>query len=321
MHSTTPPSETWPASAPPLDLLDAWTELETRLSLLLRAPTRSENFGAELRALERRMETLLRHDSDGSLYLLLQLAASTSVGYSASHALVCASLCHLLAPALELEPVQQRCLNLAALSMNIAMTTLQDDLAAQAAPPTAEQRAQIDRHPLDSSALLQDLGVDDLMWLELVARHHDTPPPLDAASSVTEKLTRALMATDRYAALISPRETRPGRVITDSGRSVVARQGDSPDPVGHALLRTVGICPPGTFVRLQDQSVAVVLRRTGRPGAPLVAPVLDAQGDPVPEPVLVNTDEGNHRVEAALVTRSVRVRLNHNRMLQLAASA
>ena len=33
------------------------------------------------------------------------------------------------------------------------------------------------------------------------------------------------------------------------------------------------------------------------------------------------TDDSSHRIEAALVTRTVRVRLNHNRMLQLAASA
>ena len=40
-----------------------------------------------------------------------------------------------------------------------------------------------------------------------------------------------------------------------------------------------------------------------------------------PDPVLVRTDAEPHQVEAALVTRSVRVRLNHARLLQMAALA
>ena len=51
----------------------------------------------DLLQIEQHMVALLQTDADGSLYLMLQLAASSNVGYSASHALVCASLCHLVA--------------------------------------------------------------------------------------------------------------------------------------------------------------------------------------------------------------------------------
>ena len=179
----------------------------------------------------------------------------------------------------------------------------------------------IDQHTTEGTALLASLGVSDPVWLEVVARHHDAAEQLPEDGSPINLLTRILMATDRYAAMISPRETRGGRCITDSGRNVVARRGEAPDPVGHALLRIVGICPPGTFVRLQDQSVAVVLRRTAQPGAPLVAQVLDADGNPFAEPPLRHTSEEPYQVEAALVTRTVHVRLNHTRLLQRAALA
>jgi HD-GYP domain-containing protein (c-di-GMP phosphodiesterase class II) len=303
------------------DLTGAWTDLENHLSALLRAPHAAGDFVHDLLQIEQRMVALLQADPDGSLYLMLQLAALSNVGYSASHALVCASLCHLVAAETVADGGLGRSLNRAALSMNIAMTRLQDELALQSTQPTAQQKRQIDQHASDGVALLESLGVTDPVWLEIVARHHDGPELQADPDSPVTLLTRVLMVTDRYAALISPRETRGGRCITDSGRNVVARRGETPDPVGHALLRIVGICPPGTFVRLQDQSVAVVLRRTATPGAPLVAQVLDPQGNPIPEPPLRDSGQEPYQVEAALVTRTVHVRLNHGRLLQAAATA
>ncbi|HEX5391509.1 MAG TPA: phosphodiesterase [Burkholderiaceae bacterium] len=315
------PPDQWPTAGLTQDLMSAWTDLENRLSRLLRAPREADDFVHDLLFIEQHMVALLETDADGSLYLMLQLAASSNVGYSASHALVCASLCQLVAPAQVDDAGWVHSLNRAALTMNIAMTQVQDELALQAGQPTPPQKWQIDQHASAGVALLESLGVSDPAWLEIVARHHDAPELQPQDGSPIALLTRVLMATDRYTALISPRETRSGRCITDSGRNVVARHGNVPDPVGHALLRAVGICPPGTFVRLQDQSVAVVLRRTEVPGAPLVAPVLDPDGHPIPDPVLVRTDAEPYQVEAALVTRTVRVRLNHARLLQMAALA
>ena len=96
--------EQWPSAGMTQDLISAWTDLENRLSRLLRAPHEAEDFVHDLLFIEQHMVALLETDADGSLYLLLQLAASSSVGYSASHALVCASLCQLVGPAQVSEP-------------------------------------------------------------------------------------------------------------------------------------------------------------------------------------------------------------------------
>ena len=53
----------------------------------------------------------LEHDADSTLYWLIQCAAASSVGYSSSHALVCASLCHVVAPVVGLDAAQQRSLD------------------------------------------------------------------------------------------------------------------------------------------------------------------------------------------------------------------
>lgn len=303
-----------PAYASMPDWMHQWSDLETRLHVLLLAPHQQPEFTEQLRALHQRMLQLLALDADSSLYWLFQLAASSTVAYSASHAMVCAALCHLVAGELKLNATQQDSLALAALSMNIAMTRLQDDLAAQTVPPSSEQRELIETHAARSAQWLREMGVSDPDWLHVVEQHHDT-------SSDTGLPTRILMAADRYAALISPRQTRPGKCITDSARHVIVRSGNSLDEVGHALLTTVGICPPGTFVRLNDGTVAVVLRRSGRPGEPWVASVLDAKQHPLAEPALINTAEDGQGIEAALITQTVRVRLNHPRLLQLSRMA
>lgn len=291
-----------------------WSDLEHQLSVLLLAPRQSPRLEAALREVLAGLRQPLTSDPDAALYWLFQLAAQSTVGYSASHALVCAGLCHVVAPALGLDETEQERLLLAALTMNIAMTRLQDDLAAQSAQPTPEQRDVIASHAADGAALLRATGVTDVGWLDIVAHHHGDSAGADTA-------TRLLMAVDRYAAIISPRETRSGRCVTDSARSVIGRQGLTLDEVGHALLRAVGICPPGTFVRLEDQRIAVVLRRSEQPGNPWVAPVLDPEDHPVIDPALVNTAYEGCGIEAALVTKTVRVRLNHVRLLQLAAQA
>ncbi|NIC40126.1 HD-GYP domain-containing protein [Aquabacterium sp. A08] len=294
--------------------MQQWSDLETQLAALLLAPQAQPDFAGRLRTLHGQARQLLELDADSTLYWLFQLAASSTVAYSASHAMVCWALCQLVADDLHLPAASRDSLALAALSMNLSMTRLQNTLAEQTTPLTDAQRAQVDTHAARSAQWLRELGVTDPLWLATVEQHHESGPDLPLP-------TRILQAMDRYAALISPRETRPGRCVTDSGRHAVAKAGQALDAVGHALLRTVGICPPGTFVRLADERVAVVLRRSGRPGEPWAATVLDAHDTPVVEPELIDTGEDGLGIAAALVTRSVRVRLNHPRLLQLSRVA
>ncbi len=291
-----------------------WSDLETRLAALLLAPQAQAQFTDPLQRLHREARVLLDMDPDSTLYWLFQLAASTTVAYSASHAMVCWALCQLVGEDLGLMTAERDSLALAALTMNLSMTRLQDTLAEQSTPPTPEQREQINTHAARSAQWLRELGVTDPLWLDTIEQHHQT----DAALPLP---VRILQAMDRYAAMISPRETRPGRCVTDSARHSVVKAGQTLDEVGHALLRTVGICPPGTFVRLADDRIAVVLRRSGRPGEPWVATVLDAHGTPVVEPELIDTGHDGQGIEAALISRTVRVRLNHARLLQLSRMA
>ncbi|WP_315129067.1 phosphodiesterase [Comamonas antarctica] len=293
------------------DLRGLWAELEAALALLLGAPLQVQNFAARLRQLGDWLQELVAHDSDAALYLMFQLAADSAAGYSASHALVTATLCQVLAPELELPAHERQALVSAAFTMNIGMTRLQDQLALQREPPTAAQRAQIERHPLESQALLVRLFVDDPLWLEAVGAHHPqgkAPAPL-AQLAAGQRLARILAGVDRYAAMLSPRKSRSGRSATDSVRVIVGSEPAWGDEVGYALVRRVGLCPPGTLVRLDNGDTAVVLRRSSQPLMPLVARVLDASGQPFKTPALHDTARGAPRIEAALARSALAQRI------------
>ncbi|MGL4809396.1 MAG: phosphodiesterase, partial [Giesbergeria sp.] len=115
--------------------------------------------------------------------------------------------------------------------------------------------------------------------------------------------------------MISPRKSRPGRSATDSVRALVDME--ERDEVGLVLVRTVGLCPPGSFVRLDNGDIAVVLRRSAKPNLPLVASIVERGGKLLTEPRLHQTAEGKPRIQSALARNAVTVELNHRTMVRL----
>ena len=118
------------------DLLGQWSDLESGLGVILGSPATTQQFAYRVVQYDRWMQGLLQRDPDVGLYLLFQLASNSPVGYSASHALVCAVLCHMVGTELKLPPAERNSLVHAALTMNVAMTALQDQLATQTERPT-----------------------------------------------------------------------------------------------------------------------------------------------------------------------------------------
>lgn len=306
------------------DLLGLWSDLESGLGILLGSPLSVQEFEQRVWQYDRWMQALLQRDADVGIYLLFQLATNSSVGYSASHSLVCATLCHLLAAELKLEPKERDSLVHAALTMNIAMTELQDELALQTERLTPPQLEVVRLHaPKGGLMLAKSLGVSDPLWIEVVSSHHDEytekielrllPPH--------KRLVRILRVVDRYAAMISPRKSREGRSTTESVRTIMTGANAYNDEIGHALVRAVGLCPPGTYVRLEDNTLAIVMRRSQRPNLPHVAVVTGADGQVLPRPRLHRTLSGRPVIQAALAASVVRLRLNHHLILQLGAHA
>ncbi len=301
------------------DLLGLWSDLESGLSVVLSQPLRVQDFASKIRQLDSWLQDLVAHDIDAALYLMFQLAGTSTVGYSTSHALVCGTLCHIMAQELQLPRGERDSLVRAALTMNIGMTALQDELASQRERPTPAQQEAIRSHPEESQAMLERLFVADALWLEVVGQHHANVAdrvPL-AAQEPVDRLSRILSTIDRYAAMISPRKSRAGRSATDSVRAIVGQEIDQRDEVSYTLVRSVGLCPPGTFVKLDNGDTAIVLRRSDKANLPLVASLLDPSGNHHVEPSLYQTANGKPRIQSALARGAVSVDLNHRTMVRL----
>ena len=305
------------------DLLSLWSDLEAGLGIILASPASIQEFELRVWQYDRWMQTLLQRDADVGLYLLFQLATNSPVGYSASHSLVSAVLCHLIAQELKLEDAERDSLVHAALTMNVAMTHLQDQLAGQTEKPSPAQQEVIRAHTAKGGMMLANLHVDDELWLDIVARHHDERTDQGEFRTITasNRLARILRIVDRYAAMISPRQSRTGRSTADSIRSIITATTPQVDDVGQALVRVVGLYPPGTYVRLDNSAIAVVMRRSSRANFPHVAIVIDDNGVAVNQPRLHRTEANGPRIDAALAAAAVRFRLNHHLVLQLGAHA
>ena len=174
------------------DLLGLWADLEAGLGIILGSPASIQEFEKRVWQYDRWMQGLLERDTDVGLYLLFQLATNSAVGYSASHALVSAVLCHLIALELKLPQSERNSLVHAALTMNLAMTAVQDQLAGQIERPNDVQQEAIRTHAARGVELLVQMVVPDRLWLDVVAQHHD--------DSADQRATTGLPPAPRLAA-------------------------------------------------------------------------------------------------------------------------
>lgn len=299
------------------DPFSAWSGLHMRLSALLRDPGQPD-FEARLLQFQANLCLLLEADVDAALLLLVHKATQEFHEYSASHALLVAVICELAARHFSAwGPAQRASLGCAALTMNVAMTQLQNLLASQAAPPSAVQREQIDRHAMQGAAAMRAAGVTDELWLGAVEAHHGAPSSPFASLGTAQQLARLIQRADIYAAQLSPRKSRPAMSASAAARAAYLDENQKPDPAGSVIIKALGLYPPGSLVRLRNGDVAVVLRRGQRANAPRVASIVNPLGHAIAEPALRNTELPTFEVTGGVAAHQVKVRLSLERLLKM----
>jgi hypothetical protein len=102
---------------------------------------------------------------------------------------------------------------------------------------------------------------------------------------------------------------------------VLANSSAKSDEIGHALMCVVGLCPPGTFVRMDSDELGVVVRRSQKANLPYVAIVGSADGQLLTAPRLHATAQGAPAISLALPASGVRAQLNHYQILRLSSYA
>lgn len=289
-------------------LSGGWLDLQEVLRGILYQGGLATNPMARLDGIARKVLSLLEADADDSLLCLLQMLADDSLGYSATHALLCCVICTLTAQKLGLDARQRRTLLDAALTMNIGMARDQDSLARQAPPPSDWQRELIREHPEISVDILVRYGVDDPDQLDLVRWHH---MPVAPEGLPHNHLARRVLSTaDAFVAKMAARKTRAPLSALGAAKSIyVGTEGDAA-AVGSAMATAVGFYPPGSYVRLANGETAVAVQRGARANAPWVISILDKNGLPISRYQCRDTQETDWAIATPVNFQTVKVAIS-----------
>lgn len=298
------------------DELD-WLDLQVQGNRLLR-DLDGGHFVDALERLHARLTQQSRRNPDGALFALFHLATSEIQLYSATHSLLVSVMCSLAArDVLGWPQEMEDSLCKAALTMNIAMTEIQDRLAAQSDPPTPAQRELIERHASRSVGLLRGFGMTDADCLEAVRDHHNTGPGALGPRSRSERMARLLQRADKFAAHLSPRASRRPDSAAAAMQAIYFDEQRAIDEAGAALIKAVGVYSPGSLVRLANQEIGVVVRRGANTTMPRVAVLVNPEGIATGEHAIRDTSARDCRIVSGVAWGECKVKIQLDRMLAL----
>ncbi|MBB4843221.1 hypothetical protein HNP55_001740 [Paucibacter oligotrophus] len=295
---------------------EAWADFLVNAASFLREP-RVDDFRPRFQLLHQEALARLQRQPDAVLMLLIFESSLDFHQYSARHALLSLVLADLCGRQLGLAEEEQLALGQAALSMNIAITASQDRLANQSDPAADYQRKELLGHGDRSAELLFALGVRSELWLQTVRLHHEAGPGSLQERSPAERLARLLRRIDSLGAKLSPRRSRQALSAAAALRSVYLDELKQPDEAGAVLVKTLGLYPPGSLVRLANGELGMVFKRGHNVTEPWVASLLGKSGSPLSEPVPRDTRLASQAISSSLAPHEMKLRVNMERLLRL----
>ncbi|MHB1056389.1 MAG: HD-GYP domain-containing protein [Rhodanobacter sp.] len=203
--------------------------------------------------------------------------------YAIRHAVNVAIACQVTGTAMKLAAPELTAMVSAALTMNIGMFELQQQLHGLDGPPSDTQQALIRGHCDRGVAMLRGHGVTDALWLGIVQDHHERPDgsgyPAGKAGDELSQLTQLLSLADIYCARVSSRDSRPAMLPNVALRWLFLNEGTAVNQqLAAVFIKALGVYPPGTGVRLHNGSIAVVTHRGATGHMPRVASITTHDG-------------------------------------------
>lgn len=239
--------------------------------------------------------------------------------YSLFHSIRCAMICCLIMQDEDIGEHEQKMIIAAALTANVGMHELQDTLAKQQDKLSVEQRTAVDTHPEKSIKLLKAVGVTDRVWLMTILDHHERgdgsgyPRQLSLADISRGGLILAV--ADRYGAMISIRDYREPVFIKDALSLFLLDKGKAYDTrYALLLIKQLSIFPPGTFVKLNNGEIAIVIKRgVVNPMKPIVKSFLGPDNTRYINPLFRECGLNGYEVEA-LSAYDPKIPLNYSHL-------
>ncbi len=310
---TRAPAERERSAGPAKGLGEQWGELAAVLDVTLRDLRADTPWMSRLMAVHERASRLAEQRLDASLYHLIYTAGNATERYSSNHGLLCMLVGIEAANKLGWDAGLLNSLSMAALTMNTSMRRLQDQLAASDLPVSAASRALIADHAEQSALMLREAGVADPDWIEIVRLHHDDSLKGQPLGDLTpaQRAARLLRRADIFTAKLSRRATRGPMSPVQAAREACLGPSGTPDEIGGALLKAVGLYPPGSFVELVNGEICIVVARGPRANLPVVAVLIGADGVHRGNAAQRDTNDRRFAVKGAVSAAKVRVTPPH----------
>ena len=283
--------------APRAQLPEVWSSIRQRVTQLLSS--------ADEPQLENRMQaalplvqTVIERDPDLAIFQIIRQSKAERGAYGSLQATQTSALAMMLANRLGwmggMIDLAAKC----ALTMNLSILESMSPVFLQ-----SDQR----NHPTRSREILQNAGITDPDWLEAVERHHERPDGSGYPRGITE--------VNEASQLVQCVEVFVEGLGRAAGHSAVTATGllrqmylEAPKSTFvAALIKELGIYPPGSIVRLDNGEIGMVVQRGLTTTAPLVA-VLDPDWSVPPEPRIRDTASANYAVIGVLPPRDGRGR-------------
>ncbi len=295
------------------DFFARWEALQTRLSVLLRAPQETL-FLPRVKECAAQLIGWTERFTDQLIFVVIQHDHNRHEVYGLAHLLHTAAVCALLSRRLGWTPERQKSLVGAALTMNLSIIDLQGRLASRGGKLLPPQRAAINRHPDEAVAWLRNAGLDDVEWLAAVAEHHEQSGGGGYPQGLAEPCETAqlLRLVDIFLAKLASRGGRPGLPAPQAAKTLYT--GSNGHPFAALLVKEFGLYPPGTLVKLASGEVAVAVRRGTSGNTPIVSALMNRHGDALGSPVRRDTATAEHAITGLAPAQVLRVTLSPNQL-------
>lgn len=291
--------------------------LAHRVRYLLRKPTNKniDDFEHKLMLLAEEILLYTYHYPDQSI-ALVQLW--TSEDYATFHPIHCALLAAIMAQGEEWQEFEIIQLIAAALTMNISITLLQEDLFGRRTVIQEDEKIIIENHPQKSVDILEACGVTHEKYptlINAIQQHHERVDGQGYPSGLRglEVCNAALILSicDRYTAMTSERVSRHSLGSAKAIRGIYELFQDEEfdtrhKRLAHQLVRELGLYPPGTLVKLSDSSVALVLKRGEKKvdTLPVVAQLRSPGNLAYARPAPINLKKSKVTIDQVLVEKA-----------------
>lgn len=295
----------------PFDLV---AELQIRLDRLLVNQERVGNFPSRVYRMAQTIQSLCLDHADATLATIL---LDRDVRYSVRHALHVAIVVEIVGESWGMSEFDRTSMIAAALTMNIAMQELQDQLHSQAQPLTVLQRELIRNHPAQSAERLRQLQVADPTWLTTVEQHHEALDgsgyPHGVSGDQIILPAQFIHLAEIYTAKLVNRTYRKPISPVIALRTVFLARGSSVDPkLAELLIKVMGIYPPGTVVRLKSNEIGLVTHRGRQAHFPVVTAMLDGAGVPHVSPLKRDVEQPAYKIVEILRPAQLTMKFNRS---------